>query len=334
VPYDFTGDGYTDLFIGGRAVPWEYGQTPSSFLLENDKTGKFKDVTSTYSKELLKAGFVTNAIWIDLDSDGDQDLVLCLEWNGICAFINQKGKFVRKFLTDKKGWWNFSLPCDVDKDGDIDFIVGNLGLNNRFHVSEKAPLRMYYEDFDGNGKKEQLLTFYLKGKEIAFANKEELQKQIPVIKKRFLYAGDFAKASLEDIFSKEKLHKADALTANYFSNAILINQGNLKYDLQALPWEAQLSSYKDAIVIDANKDDLPDILMAGNFYNANIQMGRYDADFGTILVNKGKGLFASENINGLQIKGEVRKIENIVINNQKAYLIARNNDSVIVMRPR
>jgi hypothetical protein len=332
IPYDFTRDGYVDLFVGGRAVPWDYGKMPSSYLLENDKTGKFKDVTNTYSSELSKVGFVTNAIWFDLDSDGDQDIILSLEWDGICAFVNDKGRFTKKLLTKKKGWWNFTLPCDVDNDGDIDFVVGNLGLNNRFNASENAPVRMYYNDFDGNGRNEQLLTYYLQGREIPFANKDELQKQIPGIRSRFLYAGNFARASLQDIFTKEKLKKADTLIANYFSNAILINQGNLNFVVKPLPSEAQLSPYKDAVVINANNDDLPDILLLGNQYNANIQMGRYDADFGTILVNKGKGSFACGNINGLNIKGEVRNIGKITIGKQMAFVIARNNDSVMVIK--
>jgi hypothetical protein len=106
----------------------------------------------------------------------------------------------------------------------------------------------------------------------------------------------------------------------------------MKYQLQALPWEAQLTTYKDAIVIDVNKDDLPDILMVGNYYHSNVQMGRYDADIGTILVNKGKASFAYESINGYQIKGEVRNIGNINIGKDKALILARNNDSVIVLK--
>ena len=331
ISYDFTGDGFVDLFVGGRAVPWEYGEVPTSYLLENDKTGRFKNVTSKYCPELTKVGFVTNAIWFDLDQDGDQDIILSLEWGGICAFVNEKGRFVKKLLTDKKGWWNFSLPCDVDKDGDIDFIVGNLGLNNRFNASEKEPVRMYYNDFDRNGKKEQLMTYYLQGREIPFANKEEIQKQIPGIKNRFLYAGDFAQASLKDIFTNERLKEADTLTANYFANAILINHGN-NFSLQPLSWEAQLAPYKDAVIIHANNDSLPDILLVGNFYNTSIQMGRYDADFGTILINKGNGQFSGENINGLQIKGEVRKIANIHIGKNNALVLARNNDSIMVIK--
>jgi hypothetical protein len=332
VPYDFNGDGYMDLFIGARAVPWEYGQVPRSYLLQNDKTGKFKDVTSTYGKELSNVGFVTQALWFDLDKDGDKDLLISLEWGSICAFINDKGKFTKKELTDKKGWWNSVFPYDIDNDGDIDLIVGNLGLNSRLKASEKEPVRLYYNDFDDNGKKEQVLTYYLGGKEIPFVNKAELEKQMPVLKKKFLYAEDFAKATLRELFTSDKLDNAEILTANYFSNAILINNGNLQFKTIALPFEAQFTSFKDAVAVDANGDDLPDILLVGNYYDNNIQMGRYDADFGTILINKGRGMFSCQTLNGLSLKGQVRHIQPIKIKNQQAYILARNSDSAMVIK--
>ena len=332
VPYDFNGDRYMDLFIGGRVVPWEYGQIPQSYLLQNDKNGKFKDVTEQYAPGLSHIGFVTQALWFDIDKDGDKDLLLSLEWGGIVAFINDHGKFTKKELTDKKGWWNFMLPVDIDNDGDIDLVVGNLGLNSRLKASDKEPVRLYFNDFDGNGKKEQVLTYYLDGKEIPFANMAELQKQIPLLKKKFLYADDFAKATLSELFTQEKLDNADVLTANYFSNAILINKGNLQFEIQALPITAQLSSYKDAVVVNANDDNLPDILLFGNYYDNNIEMGRYDADFGTILINKGNGVFNCESINGLSIKGQVRHIKPINIGKQQAYIIARNSDSAMVIK--
>lgn len=331
-PYDFNGDGNMDLFIGARSVPWNYGQIPQSYLLENDGTGKFKDVTEKYAKGLSHLGFITSAIWFDIDKDGDKDLIVTLEWGGIVAFINDHGVFRKKILTDKKGWWNFILPVDLNNDGNIDLVAGNLGLNSRLKASDKEPVRMYYNDFDDNGKKEQVLTYYLDGKEIEFANQRELIQQIPVIKKRFLYAHDFARASLEDIFTAEKLRSSDTFTANYFSNAILINHGNLNFSVEAMPWQAQLCPYKTATVVDANGDDLPDILLAGNYYENNIQMGRNDADFGTILVNKGGGTFEAESINGLEIKGQVRHIEKINIGRKEAFILARNNDSTMVIQ--
>lgn len=331
VPYDFNGDGFVDLFIGGRSVPWEYGRDPRSYLLQNDGKGHFKDVTAIHAKELLRTGMITQAIWFDIDKDGDKDLLICTEWDGIYAYINDHGNFTQTTLTDKKGWWNFILPVDIDNDGDIDLIAGNLGLNSRLHASAKEPVKLYYNDFDNNGRKEQVLSYYLGGREIPFANKDELQRQLPGLKKKFLYAEDFAKSDLVNMFGAEKLEKSKLLKADYFSNALLLNGGNLHFSVQPLPWQAQLSTYRDAIVIDANHDGLPDILLAGNYYSNNIQMGRYDADFGTILLNRGKGSFSAETINGMQVKGEVRHIRKIIINGKEAYLFARNNDSCLVM---
>jgi len=151
------------------------------------------------------------------------------------------------------------------------------------------------------------------------------------LKKNFLYADDFAKASLQELFSKDKLQQADTLCANYFSNAILINQGNLDFKIQAMPWEAQLSPYKDAVVVDANGDSLPDILLVGNYYDNNIQMGRYDADYGTILLNNGHDRFTAYPINGRPIKGQSRHIRPLDVQGKKCFIIVRNNDSTAVI---
>lgn len=331
-PFDFNGDGYPDLFIGGRSVPFDYGKIPHSYLLQNDGAGHFKDVTEKLTKDLSEVGFVTRALWFDLDRNGEKDLILSLEWGGIIAFMNHHGAFTKKILTDKKGWWNFILPVDLDNDGNIDLIAGNLGLNSRLQASEKEPVRLYYNDFDDNGKKEQLLTYYLNGRELPFANKHELEKQMPGLKKSFLYAEGFAKASLNDLFSAEKLQKADTLNANYFSNAVLLNDGHLNFKTQALPWEAQLSPYRDAVVVDANGDNLPDILLVGNYYENNIQMGRYDADYGTLLLNKGHGAFTTSPLNGLVIQGQVRHIQPIGIAGKKAFILVKNNDSTRVIQ--
>ncbi|MEO8720931.1 MAG: VCBS repeat-containing protein [Ginsengibacter sp.] len=328
---DFNNDGKMDLFIGARSVSWNYGQIPQSHLLENVDGRKFVDVTEKFAKGLSGVGFVTSALWFDINKDGQKDLILTLEWGGIVAFINDHGHFRKKLLTDKKGWWNFVLPVDLNNDGNIDLVAGNLGLNSRLKASEKEPVRMYYNDFDDNGKKEQVLTYYLDGKEIEFSNIKELEKQIPIIKRRFLYAQDFAKGSLNEIFTKQKLESADIFTADYFANSILMNDGKLNFSVRPMPWKAQLSTYKTAVVIDANGDDLPDILLAGNYYENNIQMGRNDADYGTILVNKGNGKFVTSSINGLQIKGQVRHIKEITIGKKLAFIIAKNNDSTLII---
>ena len=177
-----------------------------------------------------------------------------------------------------------------------------------------------------------MLTYYLGEKEIPFATKEELVKQIPELKKKYLYAEDFAKASLNDIFGKEEFRIAAVLTANYFSNSVLINNGNWNFTLRELPWQAQLTPYRDAAIADVNDDNRPDILLTGNYYPNTIQMGEYDGDYGSVLINNGNGNFSCELLNGLAIKGEVRHIRKFKTGNEPAFILARNNDSIKVIK--
>jgi hypothetical protein len=329
---DFNNDGFPDLFAGARSVSGNYGKIPQSYLLQNNGNGKFTDVSNTIAKGLAEIGLVTHSCWFDIDKDGDKDLIISLQWGGIYAFINNKGNFQKQVLTDKQGWWNFVLPYDFDGDGDIDLVAGNLGENSRLKASQKEPVKLYYNDFDGNGKTEQILTYYVANKEILFMGKGDFDKQLPVLKKKFLYAKDFAKASVTDLFGQEKVAKSTVLSADYFSNSILINQGNLKFSVQRLPWQAQLSSFKDAVICNANNDSLPDILLVGNYYDNNTELGRNDADFGTILINNGNNSFFCESLNGLAIKGQLRRIKKISIINKQAYIIARNNGSALVIK--
>ncbi len=327
---DFDKDGKLDLFIGGRAVPRGYGLVPNSYLLKNDGTGRFTDVTKQLAPELSTIGFVKNAQWQDLDKDGDPDLLLAMEWDGICEMENQKGKFVKKVLSPK-GWWNFAFPFDFDRDGDLDILAGNLGQNSRLKVKPDEPVRLYVSDFDKNGTTEQILSYYLGGQEIIFANKSEIQKQFPFTKKKFLLSKDFAKASIADIVGKDALNEASVLEANFFDNAILINDGKGNFRTKSLPVKAQLSPFYAAEIIDANGDKSPDVLLLGNYYDANIQMGRYDANYGTVLINKGKGNFEVSKLNGLTIRGQVKRIKKLKVKGKETLVVARNGERLLVM---
>lgn len=329
---DFNGDGFPDIFLGGRTVPWNYGDMPQSYLLKNDGTGRFTDVTATVAPSLSKPGMVTGASWSDINNDKVPDLVVCFEWGGITAWINQQGVLKEKKITGKSGWWNFVKPVDIDNDGDMDLVAGNLGYNTRLQADSNEPIRLYFNDFDDNGKKEQVLTFYVKGKEVALSSKDELQRQMPVLKKNFIYAEDFAKATLTEILTENKIKSSLVSSADYFANAVLINDGHLNFTIKPFPWQAQLTSYRDAMIIDANKDQLPDIFLVGNYYSNNIHTGRYDADYGTVLINKGNGDFSVENLNDLILKGEARHIRPIMIANQPCAVIVKNNDSTIILR--
>ncbi len=333
--FDFNGDGFLDLYMGARSVVWAYGETPHSYLLQNDGHGHFTEVTPQYNADLATLGLIKNSTLVDLDKDGKKDLVVAVEWDGIYAFMQGNKSFKTVKLTEKKGWWNFVMPSDLDNDGDIDFIVGNLGQNSRLKARLNEPVRMYYNDYDGNGKKEQIVTSYLQGKEHVFATIADLQRQVPILKKKILLARKFAEMSLEEIFTAEKLKKAKVYEANYFDNAVLINQGNGKFETVSLPDMAQLTPYMTAQIIDANGDNLPDVLMYGNYFGNNIQLGRYDADFGKILINKGNCRFEVRNTEGVQVKGEVRRMLPIGIGKKsksKHFVLGINNEKARIIK--
>ncbi len=327
---DFNGDGTPDIFLGGRAIPWAYGEVPRSFLLLNDGAANFSDASEEWLTESGTIGFVKNVSGTDLDRDGDQDILLALEWDGVKVLFNEGDHFEVKTLFRDHGWWNYILPFDADGDGDIDLLACNQGLNTRLKSRPGEPVRMYYADFDDNGTKEQLLSYYVKGKKVPFHNKKELQEQLPFVKKKFVYAKDFAEASFEDIFPSEKLR--NYFEASEFRSFLLINNGSQRFEASPLPWMAQQAPYYAATVIDINRDEKPDILLMGNYQDANIKMGPYDNNYGTLLMNKGGGNFEVTEPGGDIISGEVKQISPINIDGHPYLVMARNNGSLKIVK--
>jgi enediyne biosynthesis protein E4 len=328
---DFNADGKIDVFIGCLAEPWNYGNKVNSYLLQNDGTGKFTNVTQQFCNDLQNVSMITNAEWVDLDRDKDMDLVTCSYWGEVNAFVNTNKKFAKQTLLAQNGFWNMISPTDINNDGKIDFVVGNMGTNNKFNASAKEPVRMYYNDFDGNEKKESIVTYYLNGEEIPLSSKMEIEKRLPFIKKKYLYAADYAKASLSDMFGKQKLESALVSSVNNLQTVVLLNEGNNKFKTIELPYQVQWSSTNAAASVDFNKDGLNDILLTGNFYDNNIQLGRYDANYGMVLTNKGNATFQSSNTT-LPLSGQIRKIAPIKIKDEQAYLVVKNNDALQVVK--
>lgn len=322
--HDFSGDGIPDLFIAGRVQPWQYGTAPRSYLLQNDGSGKFRDVTAAYSKDLLQPGMVSGAVWADLNGDGKKELVLCYEWGGIDAFLQKGNRFLRQPVTSRKGWWQFIAVQDVDGDGDPDILAGNLGHNTRLKVSEKEPVSLYINDFDNNGRTEQVMSYFLKGTELPFAGKGLLEKQIPLLRKKFLYAADFAKAGMTELFGEQLLKKSVQLQANYLGNALLKNNGQGQFELQDLPYEAQLSTLRAGSLLSGNGTSNTELLLMGNFHPYSMELGRQDADYGTLL-RISNGRITTSEIGGVVVAGEVRQLQPIHIGTRIAYLIAKNN---------
>ncbi len=339
VAADFDGDGAIDLFVGGRVVPWRYGIDPRSMLLRNDGQGKFTDVTTKAAPELEHIGMVTDAVWRDVDGDGRVDLVVVGEWMPITIFRNMGGGKLKKMetrgLEKSHGWWNRIIAADVDGDGKVDFVVGNLGLNGRLHAAEKEPMEMYVKDFDGNGSVEQILTLYNGGVSYPLALRDELLRTIPSLAPNWDGYKKYATAKVTDIFPAKDLSEAVHKTVYTFASSIAHNNGDGSFTLVPLPAEAQLAPVYGLLAGDVDGDGRTDLLLAGNFDGFKPEIGRMTSSEGLVLRGEGKGAFAAERPreSGFRVPGQTRDIQRVRTADGELIVVARNNDVPLVFRP-
>jgi hypothetical protein len=329
------GDGDVDLFLGARAQTWKYGVKPDSYIFFNDGKGNFKDVTDTVAPFLKKFGLVKQATWADMDGDHVADLIVAAEWAPITILLNKKNKLVPLSLEgsglDKSnGWWNIVQAADFDKDGDLDLIAGNLGTNSRLKASEKEPVKMFVADFDKNDSIDQILSHFVHGVEYPFHTRDEMTKQMPYLKKRYLSYHKFSEATLHDMYPEDLLKTAIEYDVYNFQTSYIENLGNGKFQVKALPKLAQFSTVNALVIEDFNGDGNEDVLAAGNFYPINIQMGRNDASYGVLLLGDGKGHFRAmgPGQSGISLKGEIRSMRKIKVGARQQYMAVRNNNTV------
>lgn len=325
---DYDGDGLPDIFAGGRAVSRYYGHDPTSYLFKNLGNRKFENVTSHSFSELSNVGMVRDALWHDFDGDGKPDLIVASEWETIKIFYNKGKTFSPVEISSHKGWWNTLFLADLNEDGKTDIIAGNQGLNSRMPASVSQPIRMYVNDFDNNGQPEQIITYYLQGEETLLANHESLLKQIPELKKRFLFAKDFAKANLVDLFGQTSILNSRMYEANTMASMVFIQSEQGAFSADELPGRLQLSTL-DAI---QQLENQPLFISGGNTYGNHMEIGKNDADFGNFFVYNEKGKIDVVRPDGLKIAGQVRSLQNIKIGAEHCLLIGINNEPLQLIK--
>ncbi|WP_373517516.1 VCBS repeat-containing protein [Pricia sp.] len=329
---DFDNDGDQDLFVGGRGIPGQYPMSTRSYILENDGKGNFKDITLSVSKDLESPGMVTAAIWTDFNDDGKADLLLVGEFMAIRAFENTGGQLVElkadSGLTDSQGWWNSIEQGDFDTDGDMDYIVGNFGLNSQLKASPDEPVQVYYKDFDGNGSLDPILTSYIMGESYPVFSKDDLLSQLSGLKRKYVNYSDYADQKITDVFTSEELSDAQILEAKNFETSYIENLGNNQFKVTPLPVSAQFAPIYCILVQDFNKDGNLDVILAGNFFGTRVKYGRYDANKGLLLLGDGKGSFepVTTQESGLNIDGEVRDITSVKWADGKEFIFFAIND--------
>ena len=286
---------------------------------------------------------VTDAIWVDIDNDNKMELIVVGEWMPVTIFKNENGHLnlsheLSQQFAYTNGWWNCIKAVDIDNDGRLDLIAGNLGLNTKIIADSLHPARLYLNDFDNNGTRECILTYYKSdGKSYPYYLKDDIVSQIPTLKKKFLKHSDYAGKTMEEIFSKDQLESAIVKTAYEFRTCVLINKDNGKFERHPLPAEAQFSPVYAILVDDFDNDGSNDILMAGNLFGLKPELGRYDANYGVYYkgLPQKKLVYESPEVSGFFYRGQARDLISIKNTSNKQWiLLGRNNDSLMIFENR
>ena len=331
---DFDQDGDLDLFVGGRLSPKKYPYPTSSRILENQSTDglvKFIDVTDQKLAKLKDIGLVTTSKWIDIDGDSWEDLIVTGEWMSVRFFKNNSGKSFTEvtdkvYTADQRGWWNDIEKGDFDNDGDMDLILGNLGLNYKYQASEEKPFRVYLNDFDENATYDIVLSYKSDDTEYPVRGRQCSSQQMPAIKDKFKNYNTFASASLEEIYSDKMLEESLKYEITSFQSFYLENKDGI-FSAKPLPYQAQFSNINSIVVKDVDSDGNLDAILGGNLYNAEVETPRNDASFGLWLKGDGKGGFDTQlpRESGLVMRGDVRNMKTIQVGEQTHLLVAKND---------
>jgi enediyne biosynthesis protein E4 len=332
---DFDGDGDLDLFVGGRIKPADYPLSPRSYLLENIH-GKFVDVTRSINPALVEPGIVSSACWADINNDKRVDLVLTGEWQPIRVFQNDGRKFSEVTaimgLKDSNGWWNCIKAADLNRDGFVDFVVGNTGKNSFFQPTVEHPVQIVAKDFDNNGSMDPIVTYFNPVEKDRFIvhNRLVLIDQIPGIKRRFETFTQYAMRPFEKVFTEEELSGAYIGSAYKLESVVLMNNAGENFKMRDLPDIAQLSTINDILIDDVNGDGLNDIVAIGNMYAQETLFGRYNASLGEILLGDGNFNWTEmpAAASGFVVDGDARYIEALAGARGSIYVVTNYNDSI------
>ena len=309
---DFNGDGFTDLFVGGRSVPREYGASPSSFIYLNDGHGHFTDIAPARNPDIAHIGMVTSAAWSDLDNDNQRELIITGEWMAprFFRFTGDHFTEIPSNLSGLSGWWESMRIADLNGDGRPDLILGNIGENFYLHPDSAHPVKLWVNDFDQNGIPDKVLTRTIHGKDMPVFLKHDMEDEIPSLKKQNLRHADYAKRSIQQLFPAAQLDSSLIRTFNYCSSIIAYNEGNGRFRIQRLPTMVQLSSVNAILTADINHDGHPDLVLGGNEFGFLPQFGRLDGSFGHVLLGDGHGHFQyiTSDRSGLNLPGQIRDI--------------------------
>jgi len=336
VAYDFDQDGDLDLFVGARNVTMSYGLDPRSHIYINDGKGHFQDMPVEKMGGLDHVGLVTGAVWADVLGTKQKQLVVTGEWMPTRIFSFEQGKFreIPSNLNSLFGLWQSLAAVDLNGDGKMDLVLGNIGENFKLRPDSLNPVKLWVNDFDQNSSADKIITETENGKDMPVLLKHEMEEQIPSLKKKNLRHEIYATKSIQELFSPEVLAKALVKKFNYPSSCIAINLGARKFRIEKLPQRIQLSSLNAILPYKGMNGTFTDLILGGNMNTFLPQFERLDASYGDYLLNTGKNNFVwkGPQETGILVKGDVRSIVQIKGKDKNYVLFLRNNQVPILFK--
>lgn len=328
--HDIDNDGDLDIFVGGRVTPGIYPTEAISYVAKNEK-GKFVNATPEWSEGLFKAGMITSAIFEDIDNDQIKELIIAGEWMPVTIFKWKNGKYIPSVkeygLENILGWWETIHCMDINGDSYKDIICGNNGLNTYLKASKDKPITLHYADFDNNSTLDPILCYYNGEKSYPFVMRDRLLDHMIVLKKKFLRYKDYSVATLDDIFNLSQRKEEKVLMANELSSIVLINQQGKTFEPHPLPLFTQKSCIRSIIEMDVDNDGKKDLITAGNFYGADVFVGRYDASYGDILLNTASNSLRliPSSYSGFKADGDVRRLLKLKTRKGISVMVVKND---------
>ena len=332
---DFDKDNDLDLFVGGRVVPMSYPVSPRSYILRNDGKGKFEDATISLGAELDSVGMVTCAVFSDFDNDGWKDLIVAGEWMPICFFRNVDGRFT-KVKELNTGWWSSLAEGDFDKDGDMDYVAGNVGKNSILQATLTEPVSIYAKDFDKNGSLDPIISRYLNHKEYPIHPRETMTDQIVGLRRLFRSYAQYGAMEMPAVLKFLGEDGMIVKRADYLESAYIENSGDGNFSLKALPSGIQVSPLNSLHVSDLNADGNLDFIAVGNSFSEETLFGNYDSGIGVYALGSGKGSFTIVDpaTSGFCVMTDAKTITPINVQGKRNWIISSNQSPVKMFSPR
>ena len=334
---DIDNDGDKDLFVGTRLNPGSYGTQTKNFILINNGKGIFSDATSQYLGKDKIMKMVTDSEFIDIDNDGKNELVVVGEWMPILVFKNLNNKFLNISdslgLSKTNGLYNEVHCLDINNDGFNDIIIGNYGLNSMFKASVDKPLTLYVNDFDKNGRTEQILGMYYDDNLYPIVQLKDLWMQLPYLKKEYLKFENYKNKKMNELLDKSAMKNTKILEVYNLASLILQNESGIKFQIDTLPFMAQISPIYSILSDDLNNDGYNDIILGGNLSEIKPEFGPSKASYSSLFIgNKdSKFEYITSNKSGIFIDGDLRDLVKMKINKKDSYIFALNNSKIKIL---